>query len=212
MPKTTAIYRRASVTPSKQPGPGEPDLRFVRDFLQKLADDLSPLSPDRLRGFPSFMHTDEGSLFLTDEEARQYGRTATRLHHILAPKEDLSESTINTALRSAVFESLDLQGRRGGTLASRLDAAVHKIATLASLSIEDYDCLIEVCGLENKSLPTRFGLVQFVYLNHYQLRKLRRAALPAGHRAPEQRRFVHDTTARGSGQVWIRVRLRPSVR
>ena len=127
------------------------------------------------------MHQDEGSLFLTDQEVRQYRRTVTRLHRILAPKEDLSESTLNAALRNAVFESLDLQDRRGGSFASRLDAAVDKIAALASLSVEDYDCLVEVCGLDTESLPTRFGSVQFVYFNHYQLRKLRRAALPAGH-------------------------------
>ena len=114
MTKTTARGSRPTVTPSGQSRPGGLDLGFVRDFLQTLADNLSPVSPDNILGFPSFMHQDEGSLFLTDQEARQYRRTVTRLHRILAPNDDLSESTINAALRSAVFESLDLQDRRGG--------------------------------------------------------------------------------------------------
>ena len=184
------------------------DLGFVRDFLQTLADNLSPVSPDKIRGFPSFMHQDEGSLFLSDEEAQQYRRTVTRLNRILAPEEDLSESTINAALRGAVFESLDLQGRRGGDFASRLDAAVDKIATLASLSVEDYDCLVEVCGLDTKALPARFGSVRFVHFNQYQLRKLRRSALPAGHRDAERRRFVHDTTDRLSDHCFGIARVR----
>ena len=184
------------------------DLSFVRDFLQTLSDNLSTVSPDKIRGFPSFMHQDGGSLFLSDEEAQQYRRIATRLHRILAPKEDLSESTINAALRGAVFQALDLQGRRGGDFASRLDAAVDKIATLASLSVEDYDCLVEVCGLDTKALPARFGPVRFVHFNQYQLRKLRRSALPAGHRDAERRRVVHHTTDRLSDHCFGIARVR----
>ena len=92
--------------------------------------------------------------------------------------------------------------------ASRLDTAVDKIATLASLSVEDYDCLVEVCGLDTASLPTRFGSIQFVFFNRYQLRKLRRAALPAGHRGAERRRFVHDTTDRLSDHCFGIARVR----
>ena len=91
---------------------------------------------------------------------------------------------------------------------ARIDTAVDKIATLASLSVEDHDCFVEACGLDTESLPTRFGSVQFVLFNRYQLRKLRRAALPAGHRDAERRRFVHDTTDRLSDHCFGIARVR----
>jgi len=210
MSRNTAGSSRTRAVSSRRSGAGRPNLGFVRDFIQALADNLSSELPDeRQSPFPSFVsQPDEGSLFLTEQEAGRYRDTVDELHRLLAPREDLSEATVDAALRSAIFETLDLQERCNADFASRLDAAIDKIAALASLPVADYDCLIEICGLETESRPARFGSVRFVHFSEHQLRKLRRRVRPGERGDAGRHRFVRETIARLREHCFGSVRVR----
>ena len=114
----------------------------------------------------------ESAIFLTANQESQYQTTLRRLLDELGSNEELSKSTISNALQNAIFESLDIQGRRSADFSARLDKAMDDLARLALLPVQDYECFIEVAGLDQESLPARFGTVRFVIFNRYQSRRL----------------------------------------
>ena len=137
----------------------------------------------------------EGAIFLTDTEGREFQTTLKRLVDEFASNEELSESTLSNALQNAIFEALDLQGQRPDDFSIRLDNAINKLARLALLPIKDYECFIEVAGLDPESLPAKFGTVDFVAFNKYQLRRLQHKALLAGEGDPTRRQFLREHAA-----------------
>ena len=137
----------------------------------------------------------EGAIFLTDTEGCEFQTTLKRLVGEFSSNEELSESTVSNALQNAIFEALDPQGRRPDDFLIRLDKAIDKLARLASLPIRDYECFIEVAGLAPESLPAKFGIVNFVAFNKYQLQRLQHKALLAGESDPTRRKFLREHAA-----------------
>ena len=86
--------------PQRSPS-NERDLTFVRSFLNNLADNVSP------GGIPQKHHfwsrKDEGSMFLSPETHGKYLEVCKELLERFAQDEDLSESAIDSALRTARF-------------------------------------------------------------------------------------------------------------
>ena len=165
------------------------NLRFVRDFIRTLSADLQ--RTDTPSGFPSMYRADEGAIFLSEAETQQYQETLHKLVARFASNADLSQTTISNALQNAIFESLDIQARSSDAFSSRLSRAIDRLAQLALLPSEAHECLVEVSGLDPKSLPARFGLVKFIEFNKYQLSKLRRKCSIVG-RSKSTRRQVLD--------------------
>lgn len=91
-----------------------------------------------------------------------------------SPKEDLSESAIDSALKTAVFGSVDIPKRRHINPVVRLDKALEELWEFLNRPPEEYECYIEVGGLNVASLPASFGCVRFVVFNAYQLQKLKK--------------------------------------
>ena len=56
----------------------------------------------------------------------------------------------------------------------RVDKALERLWRFLSFPPEEYECYIEVAGLDVNFLPANFGHVRFVIFNMYQLRKLKR--------------------------------------
>ena len=102
------------------------DLTFVRCFLSDLVENVSPFRgiPDSARYWWS--QKDEGSMFLEPETLAEYRDVRQKLLEKFAPDEDLSESAIDSVLRTAVFEVVDIPKRRDQNLSVRLDHALEK--------------------------------------------------------------------------------------
>lgn len=136
---------------------------FIRRFLKDLVESISPSV-----GIPDFSDRplfwskkNEGSLFLSIDTLREFEEVRDKLLSKFAPREDLSESAIDSALRTAVFEVVDIPKRREQNLSVRLDNALKKLEEFLTTPPEKYKCWIEVAGLEEASLPACFGAIRF---------------------------------------------------
>ena len=87
---------------------------------------------------------------------------------------NLSEPTVDSALKTAIFEYLDIPRLRDSNPDIRLDNALEKLWNFLSHEPEEYECYIAVGGLDAASLPSGFGNVRFVVFNAYQLRKIKK--------------------------------------
>ena len=153
------------------------DLEFVRVFLQDLVDNTTEtvgIDPSGIPDGRSWFRAGEGILTLSSEEHRQYQDVLEELIPKLAPDGDLSESTIDSALRDALFAAIDIQRGRDPNSSARVRAAVEKLKELASRKPETFECWLEVGGLDRESLPRSFGRVRFVHFSEYQQRRLYR--------------------------------------
>ncbi len=114
-------------------------------------------------------------MFLEPETLAEYRDVRQKLLEKFAPDEDLSESAIDSVLRTAVFEVVDIPKRRDQNLSVRLDHALEKLRTFLVSPSEEYECWIEVGGLDVVSLPTCFGGVRFIVFGAEQIQNLKEA-------------------------------------
>ena len=149
-------------------------LAFVRNSLKDILDNIST-HPLRLYKFSYFWYQkEEGTLFLKHGGMEKYRNLRNKLLQEFSKKEDLSESALDSALKTAVFECVDIPKRRDQDLDIRLDNALEKLWGFLNRPPEQYECYIEVGGLDIASLPGSFGDIRFVIFNKYQLGKLKK--------------------------------------
>lgn len=150
------------------------ELSFVREFLKNLLDNTSTGF-----SFPSefselWYRVNEGSLILGTEDMKKYKDTRKKLIQKFCKEDDLSESAVDSALKTAVFECLDIPKCRDTDINVRLDNSLKKLWDFLHLPPVEYKCYIRIGGLEIASLPCNFGQVRFVVFNDYQLQKLKK--------------------------------------
>ena len=104
------------------------------------------------------------TLHLSPDEIRRYHRLLGAAHADLAPSDDLSEAAIDSALKDAVFAVVDLPGTRATDVEVRVQAAVDAFRVFIETPSRDYECWIEVEGLDAASLPAEFGPTRFTVL------------------------------------------------
>ena len=104
----------------------------------------------------------------------KYRSVRSKLLQEFSKKEDLSESALDSALKTAVFECVDIPKRRDKDPNIRLDNAVKKLWEFLNRPPEQYECYIEVGGLDISSLRGSFGDIRFIIFNKYQLEKVRK--------------------------------------
>ena len=149
------------------------DLSFVSKFLLRLVDN-TPSSPDpreTLTGH-TWIRQDEGMLTLDSNEYRDYQEVRTELAKKLAPEEDLSKATIDSALQDAIFATLDIRNRSNEDTNNRVKEAVQSLRGLTDRPSEAFKCWSEVRGLDLNSLPTSFGHIRFVKFTDCELNNL----------------------------------------
>ena len=115
-------------------------------------------------------------MFLEPETLAEYRDIRQKLLHQFAPAEDLSKAAVDSALRSAVFEVVDISKRRSPDPSIRLENALGKLRTFLATPSEEYKCWIEVAGLDVASLPASFGGVRFVLFDTDQIRISRKSS------------------------------------
>ena len=113
-------------------------------------------------------------MFLEPETLAEYRNVRQKLLEKFAPDEDLSESAIDSVLRTAVFEVVDIPKRRDQNLSVRLDQALEILRTFLASPSEEYECWIEVGGLDVSSLSACFGGVRFVVFDEDQIQNLKK--------------------------------------
>ena len=149
-------------------------LPFVRNFLKDILDNVSTNLLPPYKFSYLWYQKEEGSLFLEHEEIEKYRSVRNKLLQEFSKEEDLSESALDSALKSAVFECVDIPKRRDDDPDIRLDNALEKLQEFLNRPPERYKCYIEVGGLDISSLPGSFGDIHFVIFNKYQLGKLKK--------------------------------------
>ena len=149
-------------------------LPFVRNFLKDILANINihPLRPYKFSYL--WYQKEEGSLFLKHEEIEKFISVRNKLFQEFSKKGDLSKSALDSALKSAVFECVDISKRRDYDPGIRLDNALEKLWEFLNRPPEQYECYIEVGGLDISSLPNSFGDIRFVIFNKYQLGKLKK--------------------------------------
>lgn len=158
----------------KQSFPKHSKLRFVRNFLKNISTNISIYSPLSDKHGDFWYRKDEGFLFLKPKEREEYGKVHEKLVKEFCKEEDLSDSAIDSALKTAVFECLDISKRRNADIDVRLDKAIGRLWKFLNLPPEEYEVYIKVAGLDIASLPANFGRIRFVVFNAYQLQKLKK--------------------------------------
>ena len=147
-------------------------LEFVRCFLRDIANDMS-FMVDIPNSLDFWSRQNEGVLQLSPKMSENYRGVCKELQERFAQDEALSESAIDTALRTAVFEVVDIPKRRDNDLCARLDRALADLEQSLTRPLEEFKCWIRVGGLEVDSLPATFGCVRFVTFGSDQIQEIK---------------------------------------
>ncbi len=138
-------------------------LRFVRSFLERVGVAARSVPGTLPPPTGAFWSKDgEGMLFLDAELSREYRRVVQEILTKFARQEDLSEYAVDSALRDAVFESVDIPKQRSRDPNVRINNALTTLRTVLKSSPKEYKCWVPVGGLDAESLPARFGPVRFL--------------------------------------------------
>lgn len=140
------------------------DLKCIKSFLSNVGNNVS-FSPDQSNIYSGWWII-EGKFISLNSEGREKYRCV--LEKILKkfPEEDISESAIGWALITAVFECVDIPENE---LSARVEKALEKLQKFLEASPEEYECWVEVSGLDPSSLPGVFGAVRFVVFDEEQI-------------------------------------------
>ena len=147
----------------------------LTQYLRNFHAGLSPLTDSRepLLGAGSFWwRAGEGSLHLSADEYRDYHRLLQRARDALAFSGDMSEASIDSALRKAIFHVADSLGTRAADVEVRIGQAVNDCRSFIEKPPQEYECWLEVEGLATASLPAEFGDTRFVLLGDQDIERL----------------------------------------
>ena len=152
------------------------ELAFVGSFLKKLLDNISGFQIPDKRLVESYFcfRKEEGFILLDRRKLKDYQDVLIWVMREFSQEKNLSESAVDSALKTAIFEYLDIPRLRDSNPDIRLDNALEKLWNFLNHQPEEYECYIAVGGLDAASLPSGFGNVRFVVFNAYQLGKIKK--------------------------------------
>ena len=151
-------------------------LKKVKCFLSELAKDASSYAnvADMNKSPYWFFQQGEGGVFLPSATYKEFVQIRNELMDSFSHADDLSRSAVESVLREAIFEVLDIQKQRDPNLPVRLDGAMERLCTFLERRPQDYECWAEVGGLDNTSLPGSFGSVRFNIFDTDQIQKIKK--------------------------------------
>ena len=143
-----------------------------RTFLFELADNRISLL-EIPEGVPNqwWSRMEEGTVYLNPEQYQQYHLILRKLMDS-GSCEYLSENHVNSALQNAVFEAIDIAKRRNDNVTQRVQCALAKLNVLLSSPVFEYECWVEIGGIDLSTQPIRFGEVQFKMFRCDQIQRL----------------------------------------
>lgn len=140
------------------------DLKCIKSFLSNARNNVS-FSPDQSNVYSGWWII-KGKFISLNSEGREKYRCVLQKIRNKFPEEDISESAIGRALINAVFECVDIPENK---LSARVEKALEELRKNFEASPEEYECWVEVSGLDPSSLPEAFGAVRFVIFDEEQI-------------------------------------------
>ena len=141
--------------------------RYLRSFYAGLSNTVGP------GGFPEggswWSRQAEGTLHFTADEWRGYQRLLQDAYRRFSRDTDLSRAAIDSALKDAIFAVADIRGNREREAEVRIRGAVDEVRAFIEGPGDEYECWVEVEGLEEASLPAQFGTTRFAVLGEAQI-------------------------------------------
>ena len=119
------------------------------------------------------MRQSEGSLFLDHEDGASYQQLLKQALEDFSDNDDLSEKSLDKALKDAIFAVVDIPGNRDPSPNVRIDKALIELEEFLNAPSQVYECWIEVFGLDSAALPATFGSTRFTLLGEPSLDQLR---------------------------------------
>jgi hypothetical protein len=159
---------------SEKTGAAPPKSDYVADLIREISASITPGVPDEFGIW--FSKRDEGSLFLSGEEARHYSQVVSRLKNEYAKAEELSRRSIEGYLQAAIFAALDLQARSAWPFERRLSDAVRELRKKLAEPLIEFTACVPVGGLSSEGLPWTFGGIRLEAFSEKLLSGLERAA------------------------------------
>ena len=147
------------------------DWKCIRSFLIEIKRDVS--FSTRQLDISSFWFMREGKFIsLSPEGYKKYRHVLEKILNELSG-DDLSESAINDALGTAVFESVNIPENREKDTYAPVNKALDKLQKFLTGPPEEYEIWIEISGLDTDSLPDRFGEIRFVIFDEGQMNHIK---------------------------------------
>ena len=147
------------------------DLDCIRSFLSEIRKEVSFSA--RQFSTNSFWFVREGKpIFLSPEGYKKYRCVKEKILSRF-PGNDLSESAIDNALGTAVFESLNIQENGEKDSSVLVNKALDKLQKFLTDPPEEYEIWIEIGGLDTDSLPDHFGEIRFVVFDENQMNHIK---------------------------------------
>ena len=137
--------------------------QYLRRFHANVTREFASGGGGDTRG-GMWSRTSEGTLFLDSDDANSHAAMLSKACIALAPEADLSKSAIHSAMQDAVFSVIDLPKSRSRDLSSRVKQAMDDFQCLVALPSQEFECWVEVAGLDQESLPAEFGLTRFAVI------------------------------------------------
>ena len=159
--------------------------QYLRDFHGSLS-----ASGDfgNLRSGSLWTRQSEGTLELSAEEHDQYLQLLQRSQNVLSPCDDLSVRSLDSAIKDAIFKVADIRRQRTESVDSRIREAIGTLRSYINAPAQNFDCWIEVAGLDKDSLPANFGSTYFAVLEDQNIEGVK-GILPVQDKSPSSHDF-----------------------
>ena len=146
----------------------------LEQYLRSFHAGLSSLADGGdLPGASVWFRRGEGTLRFSVEEQETYLQLLDNACKQLAPDANLSRAAIDSALKEATFAVADIQGGRATDVEVRIRDAVDEFKGFIEGPGHEYECWIEVEGIEEASLPTQFATARFTLLGATDVDRLK---------------------------------------
>jgi hypothetical protein len=146
-------------------------LGYVSDFIRMIKANLSPGHIDRFEGI-YFSKENEGWIWLTSSEAREYRSVLSRLVDQYVKHDEMSQRTVEQFFQDAIFHALDIRSQRKASFDEGLDEAVEALHRQLIAKPSTYTCFITIEGIESGELPRSLGRLRLVVFSKAQLQKI----------------------------------------
>ncbi len=152
-------------------------LRNIGEFIRKLATqaDDTPTIPAAGEPWVSFSRAGLGWVWLSGDEAREYGRLVRELLGVLQDRPSCGSRWVANQLQRAILEALDITKRREGVgLDARIDQALEQLKQEIARPPVPWEVYVPIAGLLPPRRPVHLGEISFRGVTQRFVKKLER--------------------------------------
>ena len=146
--------------------------QYLRQFCSNSSRNGDPGDARIPEGGAFWHRRSEGALLLDPDEVIAHAEMLSSACNAIAPNDDLSESAIQSAIQDAIYAVVDIPKSRPRDLEERIDLAMSKFRAFVEKPGQEFECWIEIAGLDSEDLPTKFGNTELVELGEEDMSNL----------------------------------------